>query len=112
MDDLRRIIEELIDCGAVRFDTQSNDSGTVFFRVWSTRELIDDATRDRLVENWRDTLSILSELLGDRIDFSGVDGLAVCQSDRGFDAGNLIWSEKHGHFHGHYRWPGMVRRGS
>jgi hypothetical protein len=105
MDDLRRIIEGLIDCGAVLFDVEPNHSHTRnFLRVWSTRELLTDDIRDALILRWRDSLGILRELLGDRIDFSVIDGLCVKQSDRGFDAHDLSWSEKHGHVHGNYRW--------
>jgi hypothetical protein len=106
MEDLRWIIEELIDCGAVLFDVETNpDIKRNFLRAWSTRELLTDEIRDRLLLNWRDTLSVLSELLDDgRIDFSGVEGLCVKQSDRGFDAGDLSWSEERGHVHGNYRW--------
>ena len=106
MDDLRQIIEELIDCGAVLFDVEPNpDNGRNFLRVWSTRELLTDEIRDRLIEKWSDTLSILSELLDDgRIDFSVINGLCVKQSDRGFDAHDLSWSEDRGHVHGNYRW--------
>lgn len=104
MDDLRQTIEGLIDCEAVRFDTETNDSGRRFLRVWSTRELLTDEIRDAMLPCWRDALGILRELLGDRIDFSTINGLCVKQSDRGFDAHDLSWSQKRGHTHGNYRW--------
>ena len=103
MDDLRETIEGLIDRGAVRFDIEVGSHR--FLRVWSTRELLTDEIRDRLLLNWREALSILSELLDDdAIDFSTVEGLAVCQSDRGFSAADLSFDERHGHVEGHYRW--------
>jgi hypothetical protein len=102
-DDLRQTIEGLIDSEAVRFDIEIGSHR--FLRVLHTRELLADDIRDAMLSNWRETLCVLSELLDDgRIDFSGVEGLCVKQSDRGFDAGDLVWSQKRGHVHGNYRW--------
>jgi hypothetical protein len=72
--------------------------------VWSTRELLTNDIRDRLLLCWQASRDILRETYGDRIDFSTINGLCVKQSDRGFDAHDLSWSEKHGHVHGNYRW--------
>ena len=102
MDDLKEIIEGLIDCGAVRFDIEIGSHR--FLRVWSTRELLTDEIRDALILRWQDSLGVLRELLGDRIDFSTVEGLCVKQSDRGFDAHDLTFSEDRGHVEGHCRW--------
>lgn len=103
MDDLRQIIEGLIDCGAVLFDVQTDDNKRNFLRVWSTRELLTDDIRDALILRWLDSLAILREELRDRIDLSGVNGLCVWQSDRGFDAHDLTFTRRRGHFFGRYR---------
>lgn len=104
-DDLRRTIEGLIDSEAALFDVEHNpDTKMNFLRVWSTRELLDDVTRDALLLRWQDSLGILREYLGDRIDFSTVNGLCVKQSDRGFDPHDLSFSEDRGHVEGNYRW--------
>lgn len=101
-DDLRQTIEGLIDSEAVLFDIEVGSHR--FLRVWSTRELLTDEIRDRLILDWRESLAVIAELLGDRIDFSAINGLCVKQSDRGFDAHDLGWSEDRGHVHGNYRW--------
>jgi hypothetical protein len=105
---LKNTIYNLLDTDAVGFDVQTNnDIGISFFRLTSTRELLTDEIRNELLSDWQYALNILSkdEQLKTRFGFSTFQGLAICQSDWGFDSHTLSFREDH-HEHNTYRWEG------
>jgi hypothetical protein len=110
---LKDTIYSLLNTDAVRVDVVDNRETCTyrpydtFLRLTSTRELLTDEIRDDLLRGWQNTLNILSkdEQLKARFDFSAIQGLAIRQSDWGFDTHTLSFREDH-HEHGNYRWPG------
>jgi hypothetical protein len=106
---LKDTINGVLSTDAVGFDVQTNDRGISFFRLTSTRELLTDEIRNELLSHWQNALNILSknEQLKARFDFSAIQGLAIRQSDYGFDTELLSLREDH-HEHNTYRWEGCV----
>jgi hypothetical protein len=110
---LKDTIYDLLNTDAVRVDVVDNRETCTyrpydtFLQLTSTRELITDEIRDRILSKWEDALNILRNdaQLKTRFDFSAVNGLCICQSDWGFDSQTLTFREDH-HEHGNYRWPG------
>ena len=103
--DLEAMIYDLIATEAIRFDIQRNDLGISYLRLTSTRELLANEIRDDLLNKWQIALNILSqeESIKARFDFSTIQGLAICQSDWGFDCDSLTFKEDH-HEQNTYRW--------
>jgi hypothetical protein len=108
--ELEELILDLVHCDGVRFDIQHDTNGPIvfgpdgkrFLRLTSTRELLTDEIRDRILDNWREALDILSHSLQDELDLSNVTGLCVWQSDYGFDPHKLEFRNDH-NIEGHYR---------
>src|SRR5262245_9900036 len=100
---LKELILDLVHCDAIRFDIQHDTNGTVvwepngkrFLRLTSTRELLTDEIRDRILENWQEALDIFSHSLQESLDLSNVTGLCIWQSDYGFNSHKLEFRDNH-----------------
>ena len=89
LKEIETIMNGLIESGGVRFDILTDrflNRERNALRLTSTRKLITNEIRDKLIENYGDVLPILFQSGHCRnIDFSRVNGFCIWQSDYGFD---------------------------
>jgi hypothetical protein len=97
---LHEIIIDLLDCEAIAFDVEHTYDfwfyPISFLRLTSTRELLSDEIKDRLIANWKSVVEILRRCFqGLSPEFSSVNGLCIRQSNYGYEPHSKTFRNKH-----------------